>query len=259
MRERRALLVGLIALAAAGCGSRPLPIRPSARSFTAGDYEQLYSDWTRGTDEFSFGRLEDVLHVTATFESWEFRWAYVVRYAADYSLRTEERTRLLRSSLADAQERHRFFVTLLGNVYRESDLTDERTSWRVLLMDEEGRQTRPIRGRPHPPPGRGRSRLLPLDLAPAADLPRRVSHPASRRNAGHLPACALHHPPLHRRGREGGPPLGAEPVRARRAGRRRLTSRSAARAAQPERREHPLTVCGRPRYSLTRSVCKVLF
>jgi hypothetical protein len=137
-------LVALLAIAVAGCAGRALPIRPSARAFTAGDYERIYDDWTRETDEFSFGRLEDVLHVTATFESWEFRWAYVVRYAADYSLRTEERTRLLRSTLADAQERHRFFVTLLGNIYRESDLTDERSAWRVLLIDEEGRQSRPI-------------------------------------------------------------------------------------------------------------------
>lgn len=134
----------VLALAVIGCGGRPLPIRPSARSFTAGDYERIYTDWTRESDDFSFGRLEDVLHVTATFESWEFRWAYVVRYAADYSLRTEERTRLLRSTLADAQERHRFFVTMLGNRYRESNLTDERSAWRVLLIDEEGRQTRPI-------------------------------------------------------------------------------------------------------------------
>jgi hypothetical protein len=140
----RALAIALATLALAACGGRQLPIRPASRSFTAGDYESLYGDWTRASDEFSFGRLEDVLHVTATFESWEFRWAYVVRYAADYSLRTEERTRLLRSSLADAQERHRFFVTLLGNRYRESDLTDPRSAWRVLLVDDRGRQTRPI-------------------------------------------------------------------------------------------------------------------
>jgi hypothetical protein len=129
---------------AVGCGSRRLPIRPSSRSFTPDDYERIYGDWTRASDEFAFDRLQDVLHVTATFESWEFRWAYVVRYAADYSLQTDERTRLLRSTLADAQERHRFFVTMVGNRYRESDLTDERSAWRVLLIDEEGRQVRPI-------------------------------------------------------------------------------------------------------------------
>lgn len=140
----RLLAACLLTALMAGCGSRALPIRPASRAFTADDYQQIYSDWTRESDEFEFGRLEDILHVTATFESWEFRWAYVVRYAADYSLRTDERTRLLRSSLADAQQRHRFFVTMVGNRYRESDITDERSAWRVLLIDESGRQSEPI-------------------------------------------------------------------------------------------------------------------
>jgi len=126
------------------CGARQLPMSPSARSYTADDYESIYGDWTRDSDEFAFDRLEDVLHVTATFESWEFRWAYVVRYAADYLLATEDRTRLLRSTLADAQERHRFFVTMVGNRYEESDLTGEGSAWRVLLIDANGRQSTPV-------------------------------------------------------------------------------------------------------------------
>lgn len=137
-------LVPLLVVLLVGCGSRQLPIQPASRSFTADDYEGIYGDWTRSSDEFAFDRLQDILHVTATFESWEFRWAYVVRYAADYSLQTAERTRLLRSSLADAQERHRFFVTMVGNRYIESDLTNERGAWRVLLVDEGGRQVRPV-------------------------------------------------------------------------------------------------------------------
>ena len=143
MRER-ALTAACLALVLAGCGTRALPIRPSTRAFTADEYTTIYTDWTRGTDEFAFDRLQDMLHVTATFEAWEFRWAYVVRYARDFALSTEERTRLLRSTLADAQERHRFFVTMAGNIYRETDLTDERSAWRVILVDAEGRQTRPV-------------------------------------------------------------------------------------------------------------------
>ena len=141
MREA-AMVVSLLLLS--GCGSRALSMRPSSRAFTPDDYSSIYGDWTRTSDEFAFDRLEDILHVTATFEAWEFRWAYVVRYAADYSLRTEERTRLLRSSLTDAQERHRFFVTMVGNRYVESDLTDQRSAWRVLLVDTDGRQTQPV-------------------------------------------------------------------------------------------------------------------
>jgi hypothetical protein len=119
-------------------------MHPAARSYTARDYDGVYRSWTREADEFAFGRLTDVLNVTATFQSWEFRWAYVVRYAEDHGLRTEERAEMLRATLADARERHRFFVTLSGPLWRESDLTSDDSVWRVVLVDERGEQTVPI-------------------------------------------------------------------------------------------------------------------
>ena len=142
----RAALVTVVALAslAAGCGSASLTMRPGPRSFTGSDYDDVYDAWTRDADEFAFGRLSDILHVTATFEAWEFRWAYVVRYAQDHGLTTDARTQLLRASLADAQQHHRFFVTLVGSNWRESDITSERSAWRVLLVDDRGRATPPV-------------------------------------------------------------------------------------------------------------------
>lgn len=136
------LLCGVLSTACGGAA--PMSLRAEPRSFTPEDYEDVYNRWTRESDEYSFARLQTVIHVSATFESWEFRWAYVVRYAYDYSLSTTERTRVLRATLADAQERHRFFVTLGSNRYRDGDLTDERSAWRVLLVDEAGRQLQPI-------------------------------------------------------------------------------------------------------------------
>jgi hypothetical protein len=121
-----------------------ISLRPQPRSFTWRDYDSVYRAWTREADEFQFGRLSDVLNATATFQSWEFRWAYVVRYSHDYSLSTEARTEMLRASLADAEQQHRFFVTLSGQYFRESDLTRPDTAWRVLLIDERGAQTVPV-------------------------------------------------------------------------------------------------------------------
>lgn len=138
------LALTLLVLATAGCGGQAISLAPQARSFTWRDYEGVYEAWTREADEFEFGSLSDVLNVTATFQSWEFRWGYVVRYAHDYSLSTEARTEMLRASLADAEQHHRFFVTLSGTNYRESDLTREESAWRVLLVDQRGAQTVPI-------------------------------------------------------------------------------------------------------------------
>lgn len=134
----------LLALLTFGCAARPITLATGPRSLTPDDYSDVYSAWTRSEDDFEWGDFEDVLHVTATFESWEFRWAYVVRYAADHSLEGETRNALLRATLADARENHRFFVTLAGPVFREQNLSSDHSAWRVLLVDLDGRQVEPV-------------------------------------------------------------------------------------------------------------------
>ncbi len=140
----RAGTVGLLALAIAACGASAVGLRQSTRDFTPGDYEGVYGRWTRSADDFDFGRLGEVLHVTATFEAWEFRWAYVVRYGHDHSFTIDERTRLLEETLADARLRHRFFVTLGLPVFRDADLTGNTSDLRVLLVEPSGRQVEPV-------------------------------------------------------------------------------------------------------------------
>ena len=133
-----------LSFALAACDAPRVSLVSSPRAFTEGDYGGIYGRWTRTADEFDFGQLGEILHVTATFESWEFRWAYVVRYAHDHSFTTEERTHLLEESLADAEARHRFFVTLGLPRYREADLTGELSDIRVLLVEPSGRQCEPV-------------------------------------------------------------------------------------------------------------------
>lgn len=142
MRWGRGLIV-LSALLMASCAHHPISLEPSTYTFTGEDYERIYRAWSRDADDFSWGELRDVLLVTATFEAPEFRWAYIVRYAQDHGIGPDERSELLRASLADAQENHRFFVTLAGEVYREANLVRRDSAWRVLLVDEAGRTMAP--------------------------------------------------------------------------------------------------------------------
>jgi len=144
MNRGHGCLFAALALLVASCGSQSITLRPEPRSFTATDYERIYKAWTKDADEFAFGRLSDVLNATATFQSWELRWAYVVRYASDHGLATDARAEMLRASLADAEAHHRFFVTLSGQNYRESDITGDHSAWRIVLVDEDGAQTVPI-------------------------------------------------------------------------------------------------------------------
>ena len=89
-------------------------------------------------------KLYGLRNVTATFESWEFRWAYVVRYAHDYGLLPTARDEMLQASLASSRQEHRFFVSLIGFDFRESNLVSKQSAWRVLLVDPQGNQAVPV-------------------------------------------------------------------------------------------------------------------
>lgn len=140
---RTSIVFSLLAL---GCGETRVARLHGThqRTFTPSDYRSVYNKWTRDSREFSFGNMDDVLHVTATFESWEFRWAYVMRYAEDYAIERQEREAILESSLLDADSRHRFFVTMAGSQHRESDLTSDQSAWRVVLINPRGEFTSPV-------------------------------------------------------------------------------------------------------------------
>ncbi len=128
-----------------GCASPSISLRTGPRSFTRTDYERVYSAWTRDEGDFDWGAMKTVLHATATFESWEHRWAYVVRYANDHAINTEARDEMLRQTLEDARVNHRFFVTVAGGEgFRESDIAGPQSAWRVLLVDDAGGQITPV-------------------------------------------------------------------------------------------------------------------
>jgi len=141
---RPSILVFWLLAASVGCKQYTITMEPGPRVFTPDSYDIVWSAWTREEEEFSWKDLAHELHVTATFESWEFRWAYVVRYAHDYSLLPTARDEMLQASLARSRQEHRFFVTLVGFDFRESNLVSKQSAWRVLLIDPEGRQTVPI-------------------------------------------------------------------------------------------------------------------
>lgn len=126
------------------CKPQTVTLQPGPRVFTPDSYPIVWSAWTREAESFSWKQLAHELYVTATFESWEFRWAYVVRYARDFSLLPVARDEMLQASLTSSRQEHRFFVTLAGFNFRESNITGKQSAWRVLLIDPQGRQTVPV-------------------------------------------------------------------------------------------------------------------
>ena len=99
--------------------------------------------WSRTERLFSLPELETYLTATATFESWDFRWAYVVRYVEDYRLTIDQRKKLLEKALDETRLRHEFFVALYGGERRYNDLTKPESASIVRLIDDTGNETAP--------------------------------------------------------------------------------------------------------------------
>ncbi|WP_240807957.1 hypothetical protein [Polyangium spumosum] len=138
-----ATLVLTLLVGAAGCVTPHVSLAEGPREYVATDYEGVLRKWTRTEDLFAVSELENYLTATATFESWDFRWAYVVRYVQDYRLTIDQRKKLLERTLEETRQRHQFFVALYGGERRFNDLTKPNSAWIVRLIDDTGNETAP--------------------------------------------------------------------------------------------------------------------
>ncbi len=152
--RRGAAVCGLVLVAAAGCATQTVSLAQGPRTYTAEAYPDVLARWTRDGRGYTLqGFLDDQLTATATYESWDFRWAYVVRYAADFRITAEERTRLLRVSLEASQQQHEFYVALSMPTRRWGDLAAPTSAWRVLLVNDRNEEVLPLAIDPVRQPG----------------------------------------------------------------------------------------------------------
>lgn len=133
-----------VAIAGTGCADPKVSMSTGPREYTDSDYAQVLERWTRTKSLTSLSELDTLLTVTATFESWDFRWAYVVKYANDYRLTVEQRRTLLERTLSETHDSHHFYVALYGTNVRWADLTRANSAWIVRLIDDEGNETAPL-------------------------------------------------------------------------------------------------------------------
>jgi hypothetical protein len=133
----------LVAASLTGCAATKVSLREGPREYVAQDYENVLGQWTRTEHLISISELDNLLTATATFESWDFRWAYVVRYAQDYRLTLDQRQKLLEKTLDETRDSHHFFVAIAGGDRRFNDLTKPDSAWIVRLIDSTGAETAP--------------------------------------------------------------------------------------------------------------------
>lgn len=146
-RFSRGFALGTLALVGSwlfcACGTPKVSMHEGPREYVSTDYEAVLRDWTRDAELIVMSELDNVLNVTATYESWDFRWAYVVRYSSDYRLTIDQRKLLLERSLSESREYHQFYTALFAEKHKWADLTAENAAWIVRLIDEQGNETAP--------------------------------------------------------------------------------------------------------------------
>ena len=139
--------LALVLMLLCGCVTKTVSLQEGPRQYVATDYDFVLKRWTRTESLILFDELERALTVTATYHSWDFRWAYVIRYAKDYRLTVPQRQRQLKQSLIESRTAHEFFVALYGPKQRQNDLTRKDSAWIVRLIDATGNETAPTQVR----------------------------------------------------------------------------------------------------------------
>jgi len=111
------------------------------RDYVAKDYGDVYERWTR--HDFAMHDIEKALEVWATYKSWDFREAYIERYASIYSLSDGDRSTLRNAQREAFHRAYEFHVTAQSANYKWNDLEKSSSPWRVTLLDALGHELAP--------------------------------------------------------------------------------------------------------------------
>jgi len=143
MNQRRRVLLLAIAALGVGCARKPGPVdfSETPRNYVANDYERVYKMWTR--HEQVLDEADVALEVWATFKSWDFREAYVERYATVYSLSDADHATLRAAQQEALHTAYEFHVTAQSTSFKWNDLEKSNSAWRTTLVDALGHELAP--------------------------------------------------------------------------------------------------------------------
>jgi hypothetical protein len=140
------LLAAAVAVAcvAGGCFKEPqlrVDFSETPRDYLPRDYGHVYDRWTR--HQTTWHEVDIALEAWATYKSWDFREAYIERYASVYSLSESDRAALRRAQLEANRQAFEFNVTTLSAQFAWNDLEKSSSAWRVTLVDALGHEISP--------------------------------------------------------------------------------------------------------------------
>lgn len=142
VREAPVLCVAAV-LVAVGCGPLPVSLSEHPQSFGPKDYERIFERWTREKQVFNLDTLENSLTVSATFRSWQFRQAYVERYADDYRLDAADKRALLEEQWREYEAWNEFLVASTATKPKWADFARDDSPWVIALANDRGNEVAP--------------------------------------------------------------------------------------------------------------------
>jgi hypothetical protein len=111
------------------------------RDYLGKDYERVYNRWTR--HEQVLLEADIALEVWATYKSWDFREAYIEKYAEIYNLSDTDQKALRASQQEAVRHAYEFHVTAQSTRYTWNDLEKQDSPWRATLVDALGHELAP--------------------------------------------------------------------------------------------------------------------
>ena len=109
----------------------------TSRSFLASDYPEVFRRWTRH-ERLVSANEGTIIELWGTLKSWEFRDAFVEKYAQVYALSPSDKSTLLASELKKSKSVFELHLTVQTSDYRSNDLEKRESPWRLSLVDGTG-------------------------------------------------------------------------------------------------------------------------
>jgi hypothetical protein len=140
MTEARVRIAACSVVLTVACGPLPVSLSDATQSFGSKDYERIFEHWTREKQVFNLDTMENPLTVSATFRSWQFRQAFVERYADDYRLDEASRAQLLEEQRSEWEAWNEFLVAATATNQKWADFSREDSAWVMALTNDLGQE-----------------------------------------------------------------------------------------------------------------------
>jgi len=113
----------------------------TAKKYRGDDYLAVFEAWTRRTKLVQ--DVGTVMEIWATLKSWEFRQAYVAKYAQAYDLPESEREDLAKAQKEAARSVYEIHLVAQSTTEKWNDLERRSSPWRITLLDGTGAELAP--------------------------------------------------------------------------------------------------------------------